>query len=360
MLKTIGNVGADGINAASGLYGKMETIMKMAKMKDVLEKGGTEKEAFLEAQKWLFDYSLAPRTQKALRSQPIVGAPFSTFLYKAFPRVVEVMAKNPERMLPYAALPFMAESYAKQRNDWTEDDVDALKSMLNDHMKDKASVYLLPQKDAQGNAQFIDVGYIVPWGSYVEMARKAGSADMVGILKDLGIGGMPAPQLLQALTTGRDPFTGREILRNTDTPTEKVAAITKYIWDFSMPTFLSSHGAAGQLTNNLTHDEKDRLPNDRNLGQIASGLAGINVYPVNIDKGVEKLRGDIKRKQADLQKNYYSELNGARGDKEKQALKEEYTGKLQTMREDSVGPKTNLNKAAQLKNRENAKRNKEK
>lgn len=373
-MKLAGNV-ADGINATSGLYGKLETIMKMAKIKDVMAKGGTEEDAFLEAQKWMFDYSLSPRTQKSLRSNVVTGAPFSTFLYKSFPRIVEIAAKNPERFIPYAAVPAMMEAQARKNNDWTEEDVETIKQMTNEHMRDKASIYLLPYKDEQGRPQVIDMGYILPWGSFVEMGRKTGNGDMMGVLKDVGLLGMPIPQMFEAIRTGKDPFTEREIYKSTDTPTEKMAAWTRFIWNFAMPTFLSSHGARGQI-DNITKlpdhvpgtvpredwyvpemvPEKDWQANDRNLGQIASGLAGVNVYPVDIQKGVDNKRRESVARQTDLQKNFYSELNGARGNAEKKAIKDEYYAKSKDTQTDAVTGKEALNKSVKLLNRENAKR----
>jgi hypothetical protein len=374
-LQQIGGKVVDGINYTSNLYGKMETIMKMAKIKDVLAKGGTEEDAFLEAQKWMLDYSLSPRTQKSLRSNVVTGAPFSTFLYKSFPRIVEIAAKNPERFIPYAAVPALMEAQARKNNDWTKEDVETIKQMTNEHMRDKASIYLLPYKDEQGRPQVIDMGYILPWGSFVEMGRKTGNGDMMGVLKDVGLLGMPIPQLIEAAGTHKDPFTGRDIYRSTDTPTEQIASVTRWLWNFAMPTFLSSHGTAGQI-DNITKlpdhvpgtvpredwyvpemvPEKDWQANDRNYGQIASGFAGINVYPVDIQKGVDNKRRESVARQTDLQKNFYSELNGARGSAEKKAIKKEYYDKSKDTQTDAITGKEALNKSVKLLNRENAKR----
>ena len=63
-------------NTAGDIYGASEGVFKLAKIIDAMEREGMSgEEAALEAQKWLFDYSLIPSSVQYLRNAPI-GMPF--------------------------------------------------------------------------------------------------------------------------------------------------------------------------------------------------------------------------------------------------------------------------------------------
>jgi hypothetical protein len=151
-----------GLAKAGDIYQWAESTMKLAKMMHEVERNGMSREdAYLEAQKWLFDYAEAPRTVRYLRNAP-VGAPFITYQAKALPRILEVAATKPWRLLPYVALPYAMLYIFASLHGVDDDDAEKLKQALPDYMRKKSNAFVLPYRDETGRWQFFDFGYLLP------------------------------------------------------------------------------------------------------------------------------------------------------------------------------------------------------
>ena len=87
-----------------------------------MKMGAGEGEAALAAHIAVFDYSLITPTVRGLRSFAI-GAPFVTFYYKALPRILEMIAKRPHKLLPYLAIPAAISLYISRDYDISLEDL---------------------------------------------------------------------------------------------------------------------------------------------------------------------------------------------------------------------------------------------
>ncbi len=231
------------MEGAADFYQFLETWGKTAVIIDQMRRGATERDAVAKAQEALFDYSAVPNWLRQIRRHPF-GTPFVTFFYKALPATLRGAARHPGRIFLYYALPvILGESIIKALQNVDDDDIEALLKALPEWMQDKGSVMLWPFQDTKGRWQAIDISYFLPWGAHEEAVRSAGKlvqGDFAeggrDLFQDFGIFGGPIPQVIAAITTGVDTFTGRNIFELTDPPRIKVIKALNYAWRMGAPT----------------------------------------------------------------------------------------------------------------------------
>ncbi len=285
-------------NTAGDIYQFSEGIFKTAKIIHAMESDGmSEADAVIEANKWMYDYSLVPRTVRYARNAP-VGVPFITFYYKTLPRMIEVGVKHPARFLPYAILPALLAEWIADAYDVDDDDVDKLKKTMPGWMNDKATAYVLPYKDQHNRWQAINLEYFLPWSMFSEFTKEVGKGDLGGAVKTTGLLGGPIPDLITAVKTNKDAFTGKEIAKKEDPPAQQVSSIMTYLWGMAMPPWITDKGFAGHLKRSVTGEVKPRsgdLP--LTTGQAVMRLFGLNIYPF---EPVEQRRRNISYMQYQL------------------------------------------------------------
>ena len=131
-------------NVAGDIYQYMEQLGKTAKILHEIEKNNAKPlDAALEAQKWLFDYSLVRPSVRYLRNAPI-GIPFLTYYIKVIPRMWEVIRNNPARILPFIAFHYGLNALSQEGLDMDDDEFDDLKKDLPKWVRSKTHAYPLP------------------------------------------------------------------------------------------------------------------------------------------------------------------------------------------------------------------------
>ena len=229
---------ADG---ASDAYQFSEALFKTAKIMHAMDSGMSEAEAAIEAQKWLFDYSLVPKGVRYARNAPI-GMPFVTFQFKVLPRLAEVAVLHPQRLIPWIALfagwPLLWAALAGE----DDDEYKKLQKALPQWLQERGHAMLLPWQDEDGRWQVVDVGYFMPWSMYTDAVGDLARGEIGETAQTVGIFSGPLTSLIVAMKTGKDAFTGRDIMDPGDTPGRQFAAATNYAWDMMMPPIVSSRG----------------------------------------------------------------------------------------------------------------------
>lgn len=290
------------------MYQASEMLGKLVKIIDSMEREGkAEADAALAAQEWLFDYSLVGQNTRYLRNAPI-GAPFLTFAVKVLPRLLEVAITAPWRFLPYVGLFYAASMVVQSMTGADDDDLEALHKALPEFLQKAGHAMIIPVKDEHGRWQFVDLGYFFPWTYWTDFAHGvgAGAVELVTkgeagklgeALTGTGLLGGPIPDLLAAMKTGKDPFTGRDIVREGATTSDAWAAWLAYLWNMAMPTWLAgtvfhdqatSRGAAAHLYEALTGEVDKRGEPRSTVPQALARFAGVNVYGVDPVKSRQK------------------------------------------------------------------------
>lgn len=279
-LATLRNIGGKIMDFTGDAYQLSESIFKTAKIIDEMKKGKGPDDAALEAQKWLFDYSLVTPSMRYLRNAP-VGVPFLTFYLKALPRMLEVLLTNPMKFAPYMAIPAAMTAMIANMTDVDDDDVDKLRKALPKWLEEKGNAYILPAKDEQGRWQAIDIGYFLPWATWSTMASELGKGEIGDALMGTGLFGGPVPDLITAIKTNIDPFSKRPIVNKLDSPQKQIASMMGYLYQMAAPTWLTNIGFAGHMYRALSETVDKYGDPKTNVTQAALRLVGVNLYPID-------------------------------------------------------------------------------
>ena len=174
-LGNIGNawaVSKKGLRKAADLYQAEEQWFKMAKfIHNVERKGMNFKEAWKDAEKWLFNYSKLSKFQEKYRSR-WYGAPFATFTFKALPRIAEAMVKTPWRFALPATIIYGIEKAAQKKIGDTKEEIEAKRELRPEWMKGQVlgmpNFARVPIIDDDGREYYLNLTYILPWGDIGE------------------------------------------------------------------------------------------------------------------------------------------------------------------------------------------------
>jgi hypothetical protein len=116
-----------------------------------------------------------------------------------------------------------------------------------------------------------------------------------------GLLGGPIPSLVTAFKTGIDPFTGKEIVpASADTsPKEAAMAYLTYLWNLATPSFINTHGFGGHFKDKYIDQESDKYGVPLAAKNVWGRAAGINLYPVDVEKARKmaplQLKGEHRR-----------------------------------------------------------------
>ncbi len=208
---------------AGDLYRAEEEASKLAMVLWRLDQGDDLMKAVKYAHHWLFDYRDIPELIRFLRNVPF-GYPFITFPYKAIPRFVEAGVKAPTKILKY----YRAFNAVEGENRAKEE------AALPEYIR--RGLYIrLPwtQKVRTATGEeiesplYLDLNYILPWGDIGELGAR-------GIRKLLPQD--PIANITIVLGSRRDPWTGREVWKETDTNEEKTIKFANWLYRTLLPS----------------------------------------------------------------------------------------------------------------------------
>jgi hypothetical protein len=235
-------IAGKGIGAASDTYQRIEVVFKMAMYLHGIDKKLTPSASVDAANEALFDYSLVNPNIRYLRNAPL-GLPFLTYYYKALPKLVETAYKHPTRLVPYVALALAIPQLTMLAFDIDDDDYEALRKTMPEYIRNKGSLFILPYKNEKGDWKYIDTAPFFPWSAFSDpIVQATFRQDPGGALKEalklITFSG-PIVTAIAGITTGRDPFTDKEIIDPRQTPQNKALALVSYVWNQAMPSMLA-------------------------------------------------------------------------------------------------------------------------
>ena len=240
----------------TNLYQGIETFGKVAVISDLLQNQRSELEKILkesnsetltiediavqEANRVLFDYSEVHPNVRGLRSS-FLGAPFITYQVKVLPQLVKILADKSKwhRFLPYVmmvggmqalfgSIPFI------------DDDWDKMEELLPEWTKDNTMVFL-PWKDSNDNWQAADLSYFFPWSWYINTGSNLLQGEVAKAAVEGGVIG-PGFQLMTTFLTGKDPWSGYQIVNENDALSDRMFDYMSYANSTILPPFLTRNG----------------------------------------------------------------------------------------------------------------------
>ena len=296
---------------AGDIYQFTESVGKTAVIIDAMERQGmSDIDAFMLAQKSLFDYSDVPEAGKQFRKAPI-GMPFFTFYYKALPALIETAVKHPMRFAPYVALSAGLTQLVSYAFGFEDDEEEKLQKSLQPWLERRTGVYVLPYKDSDGRFQFLDVGYFFPWSMYTDSFKAVSNGEFMELQRTTGLFSGPFVDILLAMKTNKDPFTQRTIWDKRDPVEDRIQNIFWYMYSLGMPSWLTPTGAISKTTKAISGKPRPTGEPADTIPQALLRFVGVNVYGIDTEDSRTR---NIKRMRQEIQ-NIKQRLSYSQADK---------------------------------------------
>lgn len=265
-------------NAVKNFYGSQDKFFKLANfIKGVTEDGLTPTKALQRANFYLVDYSEVPEAINWLRKSP-VGIPFISFTYGVSKPLAKTLLERPDRLANY----FKILSGIQQMNPMgeTPQERQAELDVTPDWIQ-QGTTLRLPVKDKYGRGQYVDLQYILPFNILESHSLTPSS---------------PLLNMMSAMLTNKDSFTGKDITMQTDTEEEKVSKWSTYLIRQIVPS-LAPFGYSWEKVKALIQNRPDANGYVRKtLPVLIDVLGGIKITP--IDQTIEgQKRAYEKQKQ---------------------------------------------------------------
>ena len=204
---------------ALSYYGHIDHIQRMYLAESALKDGATPAQSIHFANKWELDYRFVPQLIEKARSG-IVGwfYPFVSFYSSILPRILETLITRPWVLAKYPILISLVGYITSQILGMDEEQIENAKPQW---LQDQPYVVPLPYTDEAGNIAFLDLSYVLPFGSW-----ETGFIDWGDALNQVRGGGMAS--LHQAILNNYDTYTQRKIYDEIDSEKEKIEKIAAY------------------------------------------------------------------------------------------------------------------------------------
>jgi len=221
-----------------------DQIFKLMVYIDRRKAGATPGQAVDDAERYFFNYADVP---EGVRTIQRVWSPFFSYTYNVIPSLLYTAATRPDRIILPMALLGGANwlAYAMLGDDADEDEE---RKNMPDYMKGRTALgsnkmVRLPINSKDGNPYFLDMSRRVPGGDLLDFDNQMGGMPWAAPF-------MPSHPVLHgmymALWGNKDTFTGREIVKESDTEWEAAKKRAIYLYRQIVPNAVfvpGSHSA---------------------------------------------------------------------------------------------------------------------
>lgn len=286
-------------------YREEDSVFRLAKFMKETAAGKSDREAGKEARVAILDYNINAPWIQALRRGPL---PFVSFSYRAIPLLIQAAAKRPEKMMKYFAAGYALNALAYAMLGGAGDE-DRERKLMPDEKSGRAlgvfyRMLRMPWNADDGSPVFFDVRRWIPGGDIVDLT---GSKSAIPLPSWLSVGG-PISLFIE-LAANENLFTGKPIVKQSDTPVEATTKIMDHLFKFIAPNMpipnpVGYAADAALMDNGLfqTYSWKsiqaagtgqtDAFGRERNLAQAIAAAGGIKVGAQPADVAMKNLRGE--------------------------------------------------------------------
>ena len=323
------------VSKASSYYGKIDDFSKLAIYRQLRTSGKlnrfgiasgvpmSQHEALLDSLKWGMDYSLASRSIKHLRRHIL---PFGTYQYKIAPLILESLARNPFIIGKYMAFigigsMSIAQAAVKALHDIDDDEWDRMLKNLPAYIKQNKTFIPLPWKSPDGDWQWVNGEYFMPWGTWSSMVKDVFvDQEFARAFKGVGVGN-PTLQAYKAISSGRpgsppvDPFTQKPLWNALDPIPTQYLKMMSWVGNQVLPSVIENiaipsaetQGAVGRsyrwTKGAITGKPyKDKWYRTLSASQAWGRWVGFNVTPISHRQGMAIKQARIRVKRLEFRK----------------------------------------------------------
>ena len=337
------------------VYQGNEHLFKMAVFIKARNSGLSVDQAARKAEKYIFNYNDIPPFVRHMRRWV---SPFFTFTYKALPLAAEMMIRKPWKVMAIGGAMYGMEKAAQDRLGYDPDKAEQQRELMAPWMRSRVFSILpyderlpralnpyvqvrMPFQDKWGNDLFLDLAYILPYGTAGE---KWGQSNLP--LNDL-FPNNPLFDMATAIYTNKDAFTGKPIY---DDVLDGTAQITAKYLDLVYKSLAPANPLVpgtrnfdklktGFQNTFMGRDVRDWADRPIEFQQaVLSTLMGIKLSPANeqklrefeaatrrkIRKSASKRKGELKRRylRNEITKKEFKEQLDEINNLERQLMKE--------------------------------------
>jgi hypothetical protein len=213
-------------------YQSEDSVFRLAKFMRETEAGKPDREAGKAARDSFLDYNInAPWIQAARRSV----LPFIAFSYRAIPMMLNAAAHKPWKFAKYLAVGYALNAAAYAMLGLGGDDEDRERKLLPDELDGRLlgvfpRLIRMPWNDAHGSPVFLDARRWVPGGDMVDLNQSQAALPVPSWLSVSG-----PLSIMMEFFSNKSSFTGREIVKDTDTKAEAMAKVVDHLFKAFAP-----------------------------------------------------------------------------------------------------------------------------
>lgn len=281
-------------------YQAEEQFFKMAKFIHNRQKGMSVTESVADAHKWLFDYStVSPFVNLGRRT----FFPFITFQAKALPRITETAIKHPLRIAKYWAAYEAYNRYSKSRLGLTDEQYKEIRENTPEYIRKGGMWLLLPERDNNGNYQFRNMTYFMPWGDIISGGSSGGGpfASLPEPLQNIAVPSHPLVRLPFEIALNRSIFFDRDIWRADENPWVESA---EYAAETLGPSIATQH--VPRLYSRLVERRPNYFGERETAVNTLQGLIGARPVSVNIERSAFFDIIQLEKEMKALESRYFS------------------------------------------------------
>ena len=214
------------------LYQSEDQLFRLAAFIKAKQNGAPDLEAGRAAKNSFLNYQINAPWIQAMRQ---TAFPFISFTYRAVPMVLEVAKNRPWKLAKLAlyasALNMLA--YAIAGGDEEKERALLPEEKAGRMFFGNPKLVRMPWNDANDSPVFLDVRRWVPVGDFFDTGANHAAIPLLPFM----VPGGPLA-LMSELLANKSQFTGREIVLETDTPSEKAAKVIDHLYKAFAPNIL--------------------------------------------------------------------------------------------------------------------------
>jgi hypothetical protein len=296
------------------MYQAEDQFFKLLLYKQARERGLEPNDAVTWANKFVFDYSTAAPGVTKLKNTLF---PFANYSSKAVPALTFAATHYPWRIAKWIGLLSAFNLYAFNKLYGDDDDEEMAESeaaMMPDYLKGRSSFFGVPKAirlpyddESTGDGMYVDISRFVPLGDLFDAENQSGGVPLPAPLTPNN----PIITTAIAMLANKDSFTGKDIVRDSDTGGEAAQKRIGWLYRQMAPNNPLVPGSynfnrIGQAVSAMAGEPigpYTGLDYNGNTISPARALAqtfGIKLRSVDFEKEMHFQELDLKREISDL------------------------------------------------------------
>jgi hypothetical protein len=340
------------------IYGSVDSFYKGALYVHARQELGQSPQlAMRYAKKYGIDYGDISPTVRFMKEVPL-GSPFATFASKAIPLTIETAVKHPVRFWKWPAMALGINELSQRAFDSERDEIAHVKELGE---LQSPRFIQLPTKDKDGRYQFLDLGYILPFGDLLEAFNKISGSESGANIAFEPLGG--PYQSLAEVAFNKSLFTGRPIWDRTDSWGTTLAKISDHTLKSLLPALMPPIPGTGfrggysaeefrkvlapelQLPLEEPISKTDFLGRQRDLlTAVASKIMGVNIKNVSLEDlqrlGLIQFNAKLQELNKKMARVARSGITDAQREAQITKLSEQYKALMEETRRKMRGPES--------------------